>query len=59
MKRKLAQYSIYKFDTNKLCESNGKNIKINSITITERMAIENGELVNIQNNQLINAIKNF
>lgn len=59
MKRKLAQYSIYKFETDKLCESNGKTIKVIPIAVTERMAIENGELVNIQNNQLTNAIKEY
>lgn len=60
MKRKrLAQYSIYKLATDRFCESSGKKIKINELSITERAALENGEIVSIQSNQLTNAIKEY
>ncbi len=59
MKRKLKQYAIYKLSTDRLIHREGKNRKIVPITITKREALENGEMVNIQSNQLTNRIINY
>ena len=56
MKRKLRQYEIYKLTTDRLTEVKGKEIKVLSLDLNKRQALENGEIVKIQSNQLINKI---
>lgn len=57
--RKLEQYEIYKLETSRFFEIKGKNMKIIPVTLSYEDAIANGEVVNIQGNQLINVIKNY
>lgn len=59
MKRKLKQYAIYKISTSRLIERNGKKIKIVPLNITKREALEKGEVVKIQSNQLTNKIFDY
>lgn len=56
MRKKLQQFEIYKISTDRLTECNGKKIKIVPLTLDKREALERGELVKIQNNQMTNAI---
>ena len=54
MKKKLKQYEIFKISTNRIIST--ETGKITPITITKREALENGEVVKIQSNQLTNKI---
>lgn len=56
MRRKLKQYEIYKLTTDRLTEIKGKDIKIIPLDLNKRQALENGEMVKIQSNQLTNKI---
>lgn len=57
--RKLKQFEIYKIATSRFTEKKGTKIKINPLTLTKRKAVENGELVKIQSNQLTNKILDY
>lgn len=57
--RKLQQFEIYKISTDKLIQRDGKKIKVIPITLTKREALEHGELVKIQQNQLTNILQYF
>lgn len=57
--RKLKQFEIYKISTEKLIQRDGKIIKVVLITITKREALEHGELVKIQQNQLTSVIQRY
>lgn len=57
--RKLKQFEIYKIATSRFTEKKGTKIKINPLTLTKREAVENGELVKIQSNQLTNKILDY
>lgn len=59
MKKKLEQYEIYKIPTTKLVEHKGKRIKVIPLTLTKREALENGEMVKIQSNQLTNKLLDY
>lgn len=59
MRRKLKQYEIYKISTDRLIEHNGKKIKVVPLTITKREALEKGEVIKIQSNQLTNKIFDY
>ncbi len=59
MKRKLEQYEIYKIPTTKLVEHIGKRIKVIPLNLTKREALENGEMVKIQSNQLTNKLLDY
>lgn len=59
MKRKLRQYEVFKISVNRLVDHSGKKTKILPLTITKREALENGEVVKIQSNQLTNKIFDF
>ena len=56
---KLRQFTIYKLSIERLTEKDEKEIKIVPITMTKREALENGELVKIQSNQLTNKILEY
>lgn len=57
--RKLQQFEIYKISTEKLIQRDGKKIKVIPITLTKREALEHGELVKIQQNQLTANIQGY
>lgn len=59
MKRKLRQYEIFKISTDRLTVQNGKKVEAKPLTLTRRVALENGEIVKIQSNQLTNQIFNY
>lgn len=59
MKRKLKHYEIYKISTERLIQRNGKRIKVVPFTITKREALEKGEVIKIQSNQLTNKIFDY
>lgn len=60
MKRKLKQYQIFKISTNRLIQRRDNKIcKVVPITLSKREALENGEMVMIQQNQLTNKIFNY
>lgn len=59
MKRKLRQYEVFKISVNRLVDHSGKKTKILPLTITKREALENGEVVKIQSNQLTNKIFDY
>lgn len=58
MKPKLKQFDVFKIETTRFVEKQNNKIKIKPLTLTKREAIENGEMVKIQNNQLVNQLVN-
>ena len=59
MKKKLRQYEIYKLPTNRFVRTIDKKLTIEPLVITKREALENGELVKVQSNQLTNKIFDY
>lgn len=59
MRKKLKQYEIFKISTGRLTETQNRKIKIIPLVINKRAALEHGELVKIQANQLTNAIHDY
>ncbi len=59
MRKKLKQYEIFKISTGRLTETKNKKIKIIPLSLDKRTALEHGELVKIQANQLTNAIHDY
>ena len=59
MKRKLKQYEIYKIETSRFTTKKGNKITVVPLTLSKREALERGELVKIQSNQLTNRIFNY
>lgn len=60
MKKKLKPYQIFKIGANRLIQRRDNKIcKVVPITLSKREALENGEMVMIQQNQLTNKIFNY
>ena len=56
---RMKQYKIYKIDIEKLIQKENKKIKIVPLTLKKREALENGQIVKIQSNQLTNKIFDY
>ena len=60
IKTKLKQYEIFKIETTRFVEKKGgSKYSIKPVFLSKREAIEKGELVKIQSNQLTEKIKDY
>jgi len=55
-KKKLRQFQVFKVSTERFVKYSGDKIKIVPLKLSKREALENGEIVKIQSNQLTNKI---
>ena len=53
---KIRTYEILKLDINRLAKVDGKKIKVVPLTITKEEALLNGELIRVQESQMIRVI---
>lgn len=56
---KIRTYEIYKVDINRLAKVDGKKIKVVPLNVTKEEALQNGELIRVQESQMILVICSY